>query len=85
MLPFAWRCLSHWIDEAIPLKQGLKPKTPTRIINTQGIDEAIPLKQGLKHLWCDVQMGKYCIDEAIPLKQGLKHSSSASPISLLRY
>ena len=66
---------AHRIQEAHPLKQGLKPSIKTGMKPGYPIQEAHPLKQGLKHLYpvgndiCDI------IQEAHPLKQGLKLSS----------
>ena len=38
-----------WIEEKIPLKQGLKPMQHPEQGVDSGIEEKIPLKQGLKH------------------------------------
>ena len=40
---------NFWIEEKIPLKQGLKHEATTPIAQQWIIEEKIPLKQGLKH------------------------------------
>ena len=45
---FEWKKSGRYIEERIPLKQGLKPVIWDSAAQEWDIEERIPLKQGLK-------------------------------------
>ncbi len=73
------------IQEAHPLKQGLKLVHEESGENVNAIQEAHPLKQGLKHIYFHFHFFSLLIQEAHPLKQGLKHCNKATAVTISEY
>ena len=70
------------VEEADPLKQGLKRKKKRRVgVSPLLVEEADPLKQGLKHPNIShLSLSYQMVEEADPLKQGLKPRPSPSSV-----
>ena len=68
---------TDWVEEELPLKQGLKLQSGNFIRKCFHVEEELPLKQGLK---LALPKGTSCspkiVEEELPLKQGLKLKQS---------
>ncbi len=74
------------IQEAHPLKQGLKPALSREYVLQPNIQEAHPLKQGLKQkAKANNSWQKSQIQEAHPLKQGLKRYDLGQVFRVITY
>ena len=69
------------VEEADPLKQGLKQSRKKHSCSSFVVEEADPLKQGLKHPNIShLSLSYQMVEEADPLKQGLKPRPSPSSV-----
>jgi len=66
-------CQYFFVEEELPLKQGLKLHTPNaRRRHDYEVEEELPLKQGLKRKDGLPRRNQTRVEEELPLKQGLK-------------